>query len=816
LTYLISEEMKSAFQYKFERYQLLKEKNDKLLKIDAQEDSLKSYTNHEIKVSNARIHYAATKMNALVRGYLDRIICRRLRLRARAIRLIQKVMKGKLGRIRWRKEYWRALSIVKSENALKELIQRSTMIREKIIRLKRQKDHWKEMYDPLSDSFWYLNEITRQNTWQIPVCFQKNLICHWTGYNEAGGLSSAISIDTKSFIEHLQETNYTSLPHVPCRCVFSTVHEYHSHLRTMHAWYCVACYQRNPGLTFPKCSLCGNKVTDDGENTEKILRDNVNKVQDQLVEFIEKDMKQSINQYQSIPYHVKDRLIEIAMERKDTLEKLNEARRETKKARRKQTEEKKLQNQNKILSLVPGDDDNSSVGSSSTINDKAEKIKENYKRRMSVTFSAKQERLNLVANKLSAGVFAGKTDEVNDQTSLKLPPIPGAASQDLKEKNPPDSRSVGGGSVRSSSSKGSKGREKKSLTRTGTVSNLSRMATPGFATARTSSTDSLDDYSTTTGKNNNSNTDQEIDYYSTVAPEFPAEIINTSVVRKAKIHQFVLDGGEKGELERYADPLTKGFFTEQDFNVLTSIHEEKFGDWEMELLSSDDEDEENSNMDSFMGKNTPAKQSSNASAVSNQSSITNKDELARLLVCTDYLKGKCTSTTCPLAHPGIRDHAKMSQKSFRNPDGKGFTRVPYVFICPNIQTSLTDCANGMNCKCYHAYIRPTTSDIILALYPINTGHKIKYFPSGAKYMGNVKNGEFHGYGVMYWPDGSIYMGEWAKNEKNGFGTYHSPNRTIEYIGQFLNGKRHGWGILKNQLGDEYVGKKFSVYRILTF
>ena len=35
---------------------------------------------------------------------------------------------------------------------------------------------WTELYDPLSESFWYFNARTRLNTWMVPLCFQKNLI----------------------------------------------------------------------------------------------------------------------------------------------------------------------------------------------------------------------------------------------------------------------------------------------------------------------------------------------------------------------------------------------------------------------------------------------------------------------------------------------------------------------------------------------------------------------------------------------------------------------------------------------------------------
>lgn len=47
------------------------------------------------------------------------------------------------------------------------------------------------------------------------------------------------------------------------------------------------------------------------------------------------------------------------------------------------------------------------------------------------------------------------------------------------------------------------------------------------------------------------------------------------------------------------------------------------------------------------------------------------------------------------------------------------------------------------------------------------------YPSGAKYIGQFKNGEIHGIGVCYYTNGSHYRGEWAHRypEGNGIKTY---------------------------------------------
>lgn len=113
-------------------------------------------------------------MQAIVRGFLDRVYCKKLRREAKAIRLIQRVMRGKLGRLRWKREYWKSLSIVKSESALqvtdslhiaciilskvvfhsKALMERSSVIREEVLKDSKAGYHWLELIDPLTDSFW--------------------------------------------------------------------------------------------------------------------------------------------------------------------------------------------------------------------------------------------------------------------------------------------------------------------------------------------------------------------------------------------------------------------------------------------------------------------------------------------------------------------------------------------------------------------------------------------------------------------------------------------------------------------------------------
>lgn len=45
--------------------------------------------------------------------------------------------------------------------------------------------------------------------------------------------------------------------------------EFQAHRANAHPWQCPACANRNSGLSFPRCELCGNGVGPDGEDLER-------------------------------------------------------------------------------------------------------------------------------------------------------------------------------------------------------------------------------------------------------------------------------------------------------------------------------------------------------------------------------------------------------------------------------------------------------------------------------------------------------------------------------------------------------------------
>ena len=61
------------------------------------------------------------------------------------------------------------------------------------------------------------------------------------------------------------------------------------------------------------------------------------------------------------------------------------------------------------------------------------------------------------------------------------------------------------------------------------------------------------------------------------------------------------------------------------------------------------------------------------------------------------------------------------------------------------------------------------------------------YPSGAKYIGNFRNGEIHGVGVCYYTDGSKFSGEWKNRFPDGKGTKTYSDGT-KRTGKWIKGK----------------------------
>jgi len=102
------------------------------------------------------------------------------------------------------------------------------------------------------------------------------------------------------------------------------------------------------------------------------------------------------------------------------------------------------------------------------------------------------------------------------------------------------------------------------------------------------------------------------------------------------------------------------------------------------------------------------------------------------------------------------------------------------------------------------------------------------YPGGAKYIGEFKNFQPHGFGTFIWSNGDKYYGEWKDGKSHGNGTkvwkdgrkylgtfkndkLHGKGTFFytdgkKYEGEFMDGKRHGEGIFTYSDGTAYIGK----------
>lgn len=105
------------------------------------------------RLLRAKEEFAATHLAALVRGFLARCVFRRHIIEKKAAVSVQRIVRGLIGRRKWKKEFYKSVSVVKSAFALELLLSRSRLLRESI-QLRRgfgkSSYHWQELFDPLT------------------------------------------------------------------------------------------------------------------------------------------------------------------------------------------------------------------------------------------------------------------------------------------------------------------------------------------------------------------------------------------------------------------------------------------------------------------------------------------------------------------------------------------------------------------------------------------------------------------------------------------------------------------------------------------
>lgn len=87
----------------------------------------------------------------------------------------------------------------------------------------------------------------------------------------------------------------------------------------------------------------------------------------------------------------------------------------------------------------------------------------------------------------------------------------------------------------------------------------------------------------------------------------------------------------------------------------------------------------------------------------------------------------------------------------------------------------------------------------------SNGYGTTVFPSGAKYIGDFKNGKLHGKGIFYFSDGNKYIGHWVNQYREGEGRMIFTSGD-EYLGEFKQNKFSGNGVMAYTNGNRYEGQ----------
>ena len=79
------------------------------------------------------------------------------------------------------------------------------------------------------------------------------------------------------------------------------------------------------------------------------------------------------------------------------------------------------------------------------------------------------------------------------------------------------------------------------------------------------------------------------------------------------------------------------------------------------------------------------------------------------------------------------------------------------------------------------------------------------YSDGRRYVGEVKDGLWHGRGTLHFPDGGRIEGVWDNGNLNGRGTHYQAEGN-RYEGEFKDGRWHGHGIQYFPDGGRYEGE----------
>ena len=193
-----------------------------------------------------------------------------------------------------------------------------------------------------------------------------------------------------------------------------------------------------------------------------------------------------------------------------------------------------------------------------------------------------------------------------------------------------------------------------------------------------------------------------------------------------------------------------------------------------------------------------------------------KHPTLNLLVCPRFQEGRCELQTCPYAHPGVRDSARLRPLSPNNVGDengshgkrnkwpriyrgrrKGRVRNAYdqqkfcVTICLEALTNSV-CIKDKGCDCYHPYVRQLSAKTAKVLYPKRNELRQNFFPNGTLIDGCIMNGIHQTFGVLQWGNGDVYVGACHGSSRHGYGMVSSRfSHVISFVSSPILSRKNG-------------------------
>lgn len=172
--------------------------------------------------------------------------------------------------------------------------------------------------------------------------------------------------------------------------------------------------------------------------------------------------------------------------------------------------------------------------------------------------------------------------------------------------------------------------------------------------------------------------------------------------------------------------------------------------------------------------------------------ICSRQAMAAMMVVVGGLTG-CANNSPKEFQAQVAEHAKAQSKL---PPCQGDRRILWndcfgADTLPHHQANLTDYQYVGEFKNGNWHGQGTVS-----------------FPEGAQYIGEFDDGLFSGFGTITFASGNKYAGEWNNGKPNGVGTFtfrRAPYSSDKYSGEFKDGNKNGQGTYTWADGRRFVG-----------